>query len=410
MKINRLLMTGLSLTFVLTSCRNKKKEVEENVPNFSGYIVGLRAQTGANTEADYMLTHSDLMSGTISSTGRGIEQTGWCYYGVYNNRYFSFNYDLNECIGYDLDGSSLREAGRFVFERMDCINKIEGDNSKFLAIGAPWGGGSFDCQIQIVDANDISIHKNVKTPIYTSYDKSGTRMNAWPTYSYVQNEKLYISFYPLNGVSWETPNTDTCYVSVYSYPDLKYIKTFKDTRTGPIGYYASQPCIMADEAGNHYTISSSSLLGGFTQSTKPSGILKINKNEDEFDANYFFDIESSGYKLMEAAYVGNGLAVGRVSVLTDEVIANQWGAFYSKQPFFKLVVLNLNTKTITPVTGVPGHGGQYQTPLYVENGKVYLSINNLKEAYVYSVDPTTATGTRGAKIEGNELQAMIRVN
>jgi len=411
MKINGMIAVAIGFSVAMTSCKKKKEEppVPED-PNFSGYVVGLRAQTGATTEADYILTHADLMSGSISSVGKGIEQTGWCYYGSFGGNYFSFNYDLNECIGYKLNGSALEETGRFVFERMDCMNKTGDDNTIFTAIGAPWGGGSFNCQIQIVDVKDVSIHRNVKTPIYVSHDSSGAQMNAWPTHSYVQNGKMYISFYPLNGVTWDTPNTDTAYVSVYSYPALTYLKTFKDTRTGPIGYYGSQPSILEDENGNHYTISTSSYLAGFTQSTKPSGILKINKGEDNFDPNYFFDIESHGYKLLTAAYAGNGLAVGRVSVPADEVIANHWHAFYSPAPYFRLVVLDLVKKTVTPVTGVPNHTGQYQTPFYVSNGKVYMSINNMTEAYVYSIDPVTATGTKGAKIEGNELQAMFKVN
>ncbi|MBS1611345.1 MAG: hypothetical protein JST49_00835, partial [Bacteroidetes bacterium] len=56
----------------------------------------------------------------------------------------------------------------------------------------------------------------------------------------------------------------------------------------------------------------------------------------------------------------------------------------------------------------PNHGGQYQTPFHVENGKVYTSINNGTEAYVYAVDPNSGTATRGARIEGSELQSIFK--
>lgn len=398
--------------FMLISCT--EDEGAEPDPEVTvDYVMSLRTQDAGDESADYYLTLNDLMSGDISAVGQGEELIGWNYNGKFGDSYFAFGYDLNECIGYKIEGDHLVEQGKFVFERIDVMNPLDDEN--FLGIGAPWGGGSYDCQLQVVSIEDIAITKNVKHPIYESYtyvDSTDTneRLNAWPTDSYLDGNKVYVSFYPLHGSSWQTPNTDTAYVSVYSYPELDYLTTFKDDRTGPIGYYGAQPALLEDENGNHYTFSSSSKSSGFTQATKPSGILKINAGETAFDENYFFNVEALGYKALSGTYVGNGLAVARVISTTIDEQASQtsiWATFSEVTPILNVAVIDLESQTLTIVDDVPLHGGQYKTPYMVEDGKVYISVNNGTEAYVYQIDPATATAIRGAKLIGNQFQALF---
>ncbi|MFN8300315.1 MAG: hypothetical protein U0T75_14540 [Chitinophagales bacterium] len=68
----------------------------------------------------------------------------------------------------------------------------------------------------------------------------------------------------------------------------------------------------------------------------------------------------------------------------------------------------MNSKSFNLVSSIPAHGGQYQTPFLLEKGKIYTSINNGTEAYVYIVDPTSATAEQGARIEGSELQSFFK--
>lgn len=406
----KLCLLGTSM-LLFTAC--EKEESSSTTHQTANYIMSLRT-VGANDESsDYLLTVEDLMSGEISAQGTGIELVGWNYTGKFGDTFFSFGYDLNECIGYKIENNELVEKGKFVFERFDVINPL--DNNTFMAIGAPWGGGSFDCQLQIVDINDISISRTVLHPIYISHDPQNAeiQLNAWPTTSFIDGDKLYVSFYTLNGESWQTPNTDTAYVSIYSYPELEFIKTIKDDRTGPIGYYGDQPCIITDESGDHYTLSSGAYSAGFTQVTKKSAILKIASGTDSFDSGYFFDVEKTGYKVTSAIYVKNGLAVANViSTTTDEAAGqvSQWGLFSESTPLLNTAIIDLYNQTITIVDEVPLHGGQYQTPFLLENGKVYCSVNNGTDTYVYQIDPENATASKGAKLIGNQFQGLYAVN
>ncbi len=399
---NNWILAGIALALLtLGSCKDPKP-AEPTGP--TGYMLGYR--TAGTTTADYFVNTSSLDSGVISATGNGKELQGWNYYGKAGKTLFAIDYTNNFCYGFNIENGKLVEKGQFAFERMDCMTEI--DENSMLAIGAPWGGGSYDCKIQVVNATDISISQSAATPIYTSYDSAGVRLNAWPTHAYIENGKLFVAFYTLEGASWATTRTDTAYVSVYSYPGLQYLRTFKDTRTGPIGYYGGSPAMITDETGNHYSFSTSSKAGGFTQSTKPSGILRINSGQEEFDANYFFNIESQGYRILTGVYAGNGKVVARVVSTTIDNSAPAWAAFSVTSPVCNIAVLDLNAKSFSLVNGIPLHGGQYQTPFHVENGKVYTSINNGSEAYVYVVDPSSGTATKGARIEGSELQSIFK--
>lgn len=396
----------IALSVVAASCGDKE-DPSNGSDGTVNYVMSLRGQDASDQSADYFLTVDDLMSGEISAHGNGEELVGWNYTGKYGDTYFALGYDLNECVGYKVSNGKLAGQGKFVFERMDMINPI--DDESFLAIGAPWGGGSFDCQLQIVNIDDIAIHKNVKHPIYEPYDSSGAQLNAWPTGSFVDNDKLFVSFYPLNGATWETQNTDTAFISVYSYPGLEYLKTIKNTQAAPIGYYGSQPCIVEDEVGNHYTLSGGSKVTGYTQVTKPSAILKINAGESDFDKNYFFDVEATGYKVLSGVYAGDGKVVAKViSKSLDESASqvSQWAAFDETTAILSIAIIDLNTQSLTIVNDVPLHGGQYKTPFLVENNKVYTSVNDGTEAHVYQVDPLNATAKKGAKLIGNQFQGL----
>ena len=400
----------LGSLILLNSCYKPKSKFFMTGGN---YVLSLRIQGSASTTTDYLLTADTISKDykTISSTGNGVEQLAWCYFGSTGNTVFSFSYGTNNVgIGYGVkDGGGLYEKGRISFERMDCFGK--GDDSTLIAIGAPWGGGSYDCQIQLIDANKISIKKKKLTPLYMR-DKSDA-LNKWPTSIIVNDNKLYVSFYPLDGVSWSTDLTDTAYVTIYSYPGLDSLTTINDTRTGPIGYYGNQVNMIKTESGDIYTFSPSSFASGYTQVTKKSGILRIKDGQQLFDPSYFFDVEtaSGGAKLLSATYAGNGLLVARMQIPNTDDINKQWDAFNVSIPVCQVAIIDLNNKTVTHVKDIPPHGGQYGSQGLVENGKVYLSVTSATagEARIYEVDALTATAVKAAKIEGLEIPAIYKI-
>ncbi|GAA0536011.1 DUF4374 domain-containing protein [Chitinophaga japonensis] len=402
-------LPALVLLLAVTGCYKPKSFPRATAGN---YIVALRTN-GPSGTSDYLLTVDgiDNDSTVISAAGNGIEQLGWCYFSATANAAFSFNYGSpNIGTAYGISGSNgLTEKGSFSFDRMDCF--ATADASSLIAIGAPWGGGSYDCEIHVVDDISVGIVKRKISPLYRM--SANDTLNKWPSSIVVNDGKMYVSFYPLEGVSWETAETDTAFVSIYTYPGLDSLTTIKDTRTGPIGYYGNPVSMVKAENGDIYTISPNSYAAGYTQVTKPSGILRIRNGQLQFDDSYFFDVEAAtgGGKLLSAHYAGNGLLVGQMVIPGEDTQTNLWGALTPTTPICKLVVVDVYNKTVTDVSGVPLHGGQFSTPAFVEEGLVYFSITSTVagEARVYVVDPVTATAKKGAKIEGVELPGIFKV-
>ncbi|WP_138429299.1 DUF4374 domain-containing protein [Fodinibius saliphilus] len=405
MKLNRELL--LLLIFVVsmgTGC-DIITGTDDNNDGPANYTIAFTAQGSENESTDYIFNTEDLMEGSLSAEGIGIEQTGWRYMAAHHNTLFSIGYyDDNNAIAYELDNEgNVVEKGRFVFENtLDMVGK--GDSETMLAMEVPRVDFA-DRVLHKVDVNAVSIKEKVNMRIWENKKDS---LVAWPTALKVRNNKLFVPFYKIHARGdFTTPKTDTAYVAVYSYPEIKFEKYITDTRMGPIGVYGLFNGMVSDESGNLYGYSSASLANGFTTQGKSSGILRINDGETEFDSNYFFNVEAAtGGKINFLEYVGNGKALANIVVDDSQL----WGSYSAGNEIHKLVVLDLENKTATDVSGVPLHGGFYGSPWYVDDGNVYMSVTTAESAHVYKVDIASATATKGAEILGKELKGIYNLN
>src|SRR5699024_11183632 len=123
----------------------------------------------------------------------------------------------------------------------------------------------------------------------------------------ISGNHLFLSYYISNPETFETPKTDMARVAVFAYPSLEFQKVITDSRVGPIGGFNVKSGLIKDDQGNVYAISHSNPANGFSQSTKPSGILKINSGTTTFNPEYFFDIaaKANGGNAAHLSYIGN---------------------------------------------------------------------------------------------------------
>jgi hypothetical protein len=394
------LIAIISFTGILfTSCEETNNTENDGDTK---YVVHLRVGSTGET-ADYVLTEDSIMAGTITSENRGIEQIGWRYSANTSQTLLSIGYyDDNNAVGYGLDeAGQLYEKGKFSFETTLDVFSDEVEDGKLIAMEVPRSGYA-DRVFHHIDGTNVKVLAKQSTRIY---ENKADSLVAWPTALVLRDDKLFVPFYTLhaNG-SFATPSTDTAFVAVYSYPDFQFIQYIKDTRMGPIGIYGNKNGIVKTENNDMYAYSSASLACGFSTQQKNSGILRINNGETAFDNNYFFNIEeeTGGNKLVYFEYVGDGMAVARL--ITDD--SGLW-SYYGSADVCKLVVLDLENKTITNINGVPLHRGQY-APMLVEDGKVYVNITTSEDAYIYEIDPGTAKAVKGAEIKGKEIQNIAR--
>lgn len=377
-----------------------------------GYIFSLRTQ-GADGTSDYVWkldSLEQLISGELSVEGVGIEQAGWNYYFGLKNSFFSINYGDEGTIAYSLDAAgNIQQTGNFYADRLDCMGIADEEN--MIGIGAPWGGGSYDCEFMVINAESKSITSRQFNSM--SMQHGEVKLNLWPTGAVVRGDKIYVPYYPLHGETWETPVMDTAYIGVYAYPSLDYVTTLKDERTAPIGMYGSQPCISVTEEGDIYTFSTGSYASGYTQTGSPSGILRIKNGEDNFDADYFINFEESPVagRIVFGNYLGDGKALVRyIPVETDDEIKTVWAATNDQVYAFEMAIVDLKSKTVTPVDGIPVHGGGWSRGAFIEDGIAYHDIATESEVRMYAIDIDKATAVKGALINGATVPLVYKID
>lgn len=378
---------------VLTSCEDDLA-AEQETPN-APYVLSLGVTSNGNTTY-YVVSTDNLMEGTINAVGKGIEQNGYHDYQKGGNSIF--------CIGgmgvtsatsvvRGADGL-LKEQGEFVFDNsLSGFCQVDANTMVGLEVPTNKESGS-QLTFYTVDANTAAIlAKNTDTAV-DPIDRLD-----WPSITGMMYSggNLYVTYTPMNSMTFETAYTDTCFVAVYSYPDMQFVKLMKDTRVGPGGSWGAFNGLMKDENDNLYVMSNSAISNGYSQSTKHAGFLRINKGETEFDADYFFDFEvlTGGLKPAHVAYVGNGLVFAEVSTLNPQTANDRWG-----DKSLKCCIIDLVNQTVTDVEGIPVHNGNggRRFAYLTEGNNVYLPVSTSDGVYIYRTDVTTARAERGARV------------
>ena len=170
--------------------------------------------------------------------------------------------------------------------------------------------------------------------------------------------------------------------------------------------------MMRLDNGDIYTMSHGgvgAIAAGFSTNTEtPSGILRINSGETEFDADYFLNIskKTEGGRIFWFSDIGNNKVLARILMANEAADQASWSAFSKDFHTMKLVLIDLKQQTVTDVAGVPTHQKRWTSPLEVIDGKVYLSIETPDGAHVYEYDVATNVATKGAEIVGKTIKGF----
>ena len=378
---------------VLTSCEDDLT-AEQETPN-APYVLSLGVTSNGNTTY-YVVSTDNLMEGTINAVGKGIEQNGYHDYQKGCNSIFcigGMGVTSATAVVRGADGL-LKEQGEFVFDNsLSGFCQVDANTMVGLELPTNKESGS-QLTFYIVAANTAAIlAKNTDTAV-DPIDRLD-----WPSITGMMYSggNLYVTYTPMNSMTFETAYTDTCFVAVYSYPGMQFVKLMKDTRVGPGGSWGAFNGLMKDENDNLYVMSNSAISNGYSQSTKHAGFLRIDKGETEFDADYFFDFEAltGGLKPAHVAYVGNGLVFAEVSTLNPQTASDRWG-----DKSLKCCIIDLVNQTVTDVEGIPVHNGNggRRFAYLTQGNNVYLPVSTSDGVYIYRTDVTTARAERGARV------------
>lgn len=407
-------LSALAFVAILSSC--EKKENREVIPENPGNYIIAVTPTAIAGKADYLVTASSLESGSVSIIGNGTEQDGrYRYYMTANNKLFSMLYGQGSpgaVTVYGIGDGKLKKLNDFTAATVHAFAAVNDDvlsirvPRRIAADGTPtvyeWYRVSTDTNIEVARGTADAI-----TP-------SGNGEIAHLSWIKQVGNKVFAPYFSIYN-SFNTKFPDEAGIIVFSYPDMKYEKTIRDTRTSFIGRYFIDGLGVV-ENGDCYAFSSSVATDDnpatpeadvMYTSTKPSAITKIKAGTTEFDQSYFMNFEtaSNGYVITNWLYVGQNKFIANI-----EPKATKGQYVVGK----RLAIVDVVAKTVTSVTGFPevSQISNVTTTNYSPlDGKTgYIGVNLVSGAtYVYKIDASNATATQGLKVEGGPITAIQHI-
>ncbi|WP_210488311.1 DUF4374 domain-containing protein [Rufibacter aurantiacus] len=409
--IKQLAKISLFAGVVFTSFSCSDNESDDPTPGTGTdkvYALGVGVTTSTST-TNYVVQTSNLMSGTISLTGNGLLQSGYRDYAFGGGTFYSIGglgiTDVNAITLNSSNQLTTKTGLTFELANNDFIGP-DGTGTTMVGVSLPASPtAGLNAKFYTVNVASNAITSRADVPMNSIHPSN--RDWLFHTGMRVRGNQLFQTFYPVNHTTYATANTDTCYVAIYSYPGFGLQKVIKDTRTGPAGAFNTQSGIFKTENGDLYTVSNSSYNNGYSQSTKPAGILRIAAGSTEFDQNYFFNTDTApnGGKIAHAIYIGNNKLFAAITTVAP-TLADRWS-----DKNLRLAIVDLSAKTITLVANAPqftGNGGRSFAAL-LDEGKVYTAISTNGVVNIYQTDIATATATKGAMIEGSFLGGIARL-
>jgi hypothetical protein len=396
MKANRVLLSILSLGLLcMTACSDDKDDQTtgpDPVSTSRSRYVFVAYSVGSSGEsAPYIVASDSVSSGTLTTTGGGVETDAYSFI-VQNNTLYAMvyggqgpitPYKLNEKGEIAKAGNTVNAVTAGIYGAVNSdafvgayVSRVKTDPmANFFRFDARQNilGGSSSVDLTKITGND--------------------EMATFAGVFQVENE-LYLPYYCTPGETGKTTKyLDSTYIAVLSYPEMVFKKVIRDGRTGTIGNWFGMQGIQRTETGDVYAWSTA------RGSKNPSAIVRITKGTQVFDQSYFFNAEqkSGGLKISRGDYVANG------KFLMSFYTAGNVSANGITGGRVKLAIADVVNQTLTWVDGVPEHATlSYKHKTYNEgDGKTihYVLKDDAGKFSVYTINAATAKGKQGLKFD-----------
>lgn len=413
----------LSAAFLLglTACeKDKVADVPDRDSNDVEFFIATEVNAAGQTSG-YLLATPDITQGNLSIKGQGLEMSGyntWVFptekigiglkyqkgdpgLGVsvklgdkgnieksgpdfrIDSRYTTYGVFQNKVLT-AVGGVKTEEGGNDIFSTFNFIDPVQANKISTQTINTTnlTGNGEYATLSGIVQFDDNTFLTSL-VPSKIDSDTGDGGSSTGPT------------DYP-----------DSVWIAVYDQ-NLKLLKVFGDDRIGyASGRFRSQyySSISADGDGNIYVFSPAN----DERSTKPAGVLRINKGAENFDANYYWDLENELGSDKKARFYNVYHVKGDLYVLdfrrTTSEDPNQEVAKANA-----LAVVNVKTKDFRWVSGLPEFSKNpvFGNPI-AEDGKLYIpvSLTTGEKPAVYIVNAETATAKRGLEVNASSITAV----
>lgn len=443
--------------FALTSCSDN----DPIDPNGNGEETEVAASyivAAGVGEANYLLTTNSLSEGALTTVGNGLETESvyqWIFYQdkylyrfVYNQgeaglsssyilnsngkvekrdytykipRFTSYgiykNYIISTSSG-DLSADLADENGYlpkgFLVSYLDAATDKFSINDNVISAENYLGNGEYVTLAGILESNG----KIFTAPIpmgLSQYGVKAEREEGKEYGKYVKYPELVkkeaggsnSSSYKKDELQW-TQYPDEAYIAIYKDEKLENPKLIKtDKISYACGRFKSQyyQTIWTADNGDIYVFSPSyakSMTADVQKTTKPAGVVRIKAGTEEFDPNYYCNLEeqTGGKSFLRCWHIGND---NFLLIMYDRPLTEK--GFVGNQ----LAIYNGESKKLTYVTGMPAGEsieGFGNVP-YAENGLAYIAVSvKDQDPAIYKIDIKTAVATKGITVKADQISGV----
>lgn len=213
--------------------------------------------------------------------------------------------------------------------------------------------------------------------------------------------------YEKDELQW-TQYPDECWVAIFDDESLSSKKLIKtDKISYACGRYKSQyyQTIWAADNGDIYVFSPSyakTMKDARQKTTLDAGVVRIKAGTQEFDPNYYYNIESQtgGKSFLRCWHIAD-----------DNFLMLMYDRPLTESGFTanRLAIFKGETGQLTYVDGMPEPEkiSSFGNAVYNENGKVHVTVTTT-DGYpaIYVIDPTTATASKGITVEATQINGV----
>ncbi|GGH02038.1 hypothetical protein GCM10007415_42700 [Parapedobacter pyrenivorans] len=380
----------------LASCKKDDPRADEQ-PELMNYFVGIEVG-----EEYYMVPSKDIMSGSISVVGNGIE--GIAHHAVVKDGYL---YVINGDEA-TLDKYKITETGITKEDAISTAAVMSGSFARYtdltetndlLLMNFPNDEGNAPYAIIDIATFTVESYGSFKMPNVDRYKPSWCR-------AVVSGDKVYVGGeYGVPEVYGDIP--DSLITIVYDYPSFTNPKTIISKASGGsvAGYRTNGS--FKDEKGDIYQWNLRSNQWASNPEDVPNTPCVFVKITDgEYDDGYAFNVSEEfdePVSIWNAWYAGNGIAYANVILESDLSV---WDNLYEN--YGQLYEIDIYNKTVTKLNIPKAPLSDIFSLNSVKDGKFYIPVcvkGGNANIYEIAIGGGPGDVKVGAKLDGNNVYA-----
>lgn len=389
------LAISLAATAFFNSC--KKDDPEENQPDLMNYFVGVSVG-----EDYYMVPTKDIMSGSISVLGNGVE--GIAHHAVVKDGYL---YVINGAEA-TLDKYKITETGITKEDAISTAAVMSGSFARYtdltetndiLLMNFPNDEGNAPYAIIDLATFTVESYGSFKMPDVGRYKPTWCR-------ALVSGDKVYVGGeYGVPEVYGDIP--DSLITIVYDYPSFTNPQTLISKASGgSVAGYRTKGTFK-DERGDIYQWNLRSNQWASNPEDVPNTpCVFVKISNGVYDDSFSFNVSeqfSEPISIWNAWYAGNGIVYANVLLESD---LGDWENLYGN--YGQLHKIDIYNKTVTKLNIPKAPLCEIFSLNSVKDGKFYIPVSikgGDANIYEITIGGGAADFKVGAKLDGNNVYA-----